>query len=144
MLNVSLIKLNREDVKFIKDHFSTFFKDNSIENIERIIDSWKQSLGFGVVCDNQKVGIIALSEKADQSLSWGVAILEDYQGKGIATKAFELVVNEAKQKGYSKIISSCAENNIASKNLHKKVGFSLIKEEINQAGNKMCRWEISI
>jgi hypothetical protein len=28
--------------------------------------------------------------------------------------------------------------------LHRKVGFNLIKEEINQSGNEMCRWEKNI
>ncbi len=103
-----------------------------------------KSLGFCITYENQKVGIIALTEKQDKSLSWGSAIIKEYQGKGIATKAFELIVGEAQRQGYTKIISSCAKNNIASRNLHKKVGFDLIKEEVNSAGNEMCRWEMNI
>lgn len=144
MLNIKLEKLKKEDATFIIDNFPTYFKDNSIENIEKIVNSWKSSLGFCIMYNNQKVGIIALTERQDKSLSWGTAILQEYQGKGIATKAFELIIIEAQKQGYSKIVSSCAKSNIASQNLHKKVGFDLIKEEINQAGNEMCRWEKNI
>lgn len=143
-MSVSLRKFEKEDAVFIRLNFPTYFKDNSIENIESIIDEWKHTLGFCIMYDNQKVGIIALGEKQDRALSWGTGILEEYRGKGIGTKAFELIVKEAQKQGYSKIISSCAKSNIASRNLHKKVGFTLIKEEINPAGNEMCRWERNI
>jgi len=144
MNKVKLEKFNKDDAKFIRDNFPTYFMDNSIDNIERIIESWNQSLGFCITYENHKVGIIALTEKQDKSLSWGSAIIKEYQGKGIATKAFELIVVEAQRQGYTKIISSCAKSNIASRNLHKKVGFNLIKEEVNSAGNEMCRWEMNI
>lgn len=144
MSKISLQKFKKEDAIFIKNNFPTYFKDNSIENIEKIIGFWKSSLGFCIMYDNQKVGIIALTERQDKSLSWGTAILQEYQGKGIATKAFELIIIEAQKQGYSKIVSSCAKSNIASQNLHKKVGFDLIKEETNPAGNEMCRWEKNI
>lgn len=143
-MSVSLKKFEKEDAVFIRDNFPTYFKDNSIENIESIIDEWKHTLGFCIMYDKQKVGIIALSEKQAGVLSWGSGIVEEYRGKGIATKAFELILVEAKKQGYSKIVSSCAKTNIASRNLHKKVGFTLIKEEINPAGHEMCRWERDI
>ena len=143
-MSVSLKKFEKEDAVFIRDNFPTYFKDNSIENIESVIEGWKTSLGFCIMYDNQKVGIISLGEKQDKVLSWGTAILEEYRGKGIGTKAFELILVEAKKQGYTKIISSCAKSNIVSRNLHRKVGFTLIKEEINPAGNEMCRWERNI
>lgn len=144
MANVSLEKFKKEDAIFIRDNFPTYFRDNSIENIENVIEQWENSLGFCIMCDNKKVGIIALTERQDKSLSWGTSIIEDFRGKGIATKAFGLAVVEAKKKGYSTIISSCSKSNIASLHLHKKAGFDLIKEEINPAGNEMCRWEMNI
>ena len=69
---------------------------------------------------------------------------EEFRGKGIASKAFELIKNKAKEKGYSLIISSCVAQNKASENLHKKVGFNLVKTETNQSGFEMHRWEMQI
>jgi len=143
-MRVKLEKFKKEDAKFIKDNFPSYFKDNSIDNIERIIENWNQCLSFCITYENKKVGIVSLTEKEDKNLSWGTSILKDYQGKGIATEAFNLILKKAKKQGYTRIISSCIKNNIASINLHKKVGFYLIKEEINSAGNKMCRWEMTI
>ncbi len=144
MIKVKLEKFKKEDSKFIIDNFPTYFMDNSIENIERIINDWNHSLGFCIIYENQRVGIVSLTEKQDKSLSYGTSILKEYQGKGIATEAFKLVLKEAQKQGYTKIISSCIKSNIASRNLHKKVGFDLIKEEINSAGNEMCRWSMNI
>ena len=144
MQKVSLEKFKKEDASFIKDNFPTYFRDNSIQNIENIIDEWKETLGFCIMYGKEKVGIIALTEKQDKQLSWGESIKEDFRGKGIAKEAFKLIVKEAQKRGYLKIISSCAKSNVASHNLHKRVGFELVKEEINLAGNEMCRWEMNI
>ena len=107
-------------------------------------DESKNSLLFGITYDDEKVGFIILSKKQDNKLCWGEAIKEGYQGKGIATKAFELAKQKAKEEGYTLIISSCSSGNVASKKLHEKCGFKLIQTEINQAGNEMHRWEIQI
>ena len=144
MQQVRLEKFKKEDATFLQENFSYGFLDKSIENFENIIEGWKTSLGFCIVYNDEKVGFISLSEKQDKKLSWGTAIKEEYRGKGIAGEAFKLIVQEAKKRGYFTIISSCAKSNTASQALHKKVGFSLIKEEINQAGNELCRWEMNI
>ena len=134
---VKLIKLEKSDAEFVRQNFPGYFRDDSVENIERIIESWKKSLCFCITYMNEKVGIITLGEKQEKKLSWGVMIKEEYRGKGIAKTAFEIIEKLAKEKGYSTIISSCAKENLASKRLHEKVGFVLIKEETNAAG-KCC------
>lgn len=144
MQKVRLVKFKKEDATFLLENFSYGFLDKSIENFENLIEKWKTSLGFCIIYNDEKVGFISLGEKQDKKLSWGIAIKEEYRGKGIAGEAFNLIVQEAKKRGYSTIISSCAKSNTASKKLHKKVGFDLIKEETNLAGNEMCRWEMNI
>ena len=144
MKNVELVKFEKEDAMFIQTNFPTWFFDNSIQNIESKIESWKDSLCFCIKYDNKKVGIITLGQREEKSLVWGVAVKEDYRGKGIAQKAFSLIKEKAKQKGFDRIISSCSSDNAASKRLHEQVGFTLVKTEVNQAGNKMHRWEMLI
>ncbi len=46
MNKVKLEKFNKDDAKFIRDNFPTYFMDNSIDNIERVIESWNQKFGF--------------------------------------------------------------------------------------------------
>lgn len=142
--NVELVKLEKKDALFLQENFSYAFRDSSIENLEDIIDGWKDSLSYGIAYKKEKVGFITLGKKPEGKLGFGVAVKEEYRGKGIAPKAFELAKENAKKQGYEWIVSSCSADNIASKRLHEKLGFKLIKEEINQAGNKMLRWELKI
>ena len=142
MLDVRLEKFKKEDAQFIQN-FNCLL-DNSIQNIERLIHNWQTSLGFCIVYNSEKVGIISLSEKENRTLSWEIGIIEDMRGKGIGKEAFKLILSEAKKRGYKKIVSSCAKENIASKRLHEKVGFQLIKEDVNAVGRCVCRWEMDI
>lgn len=144
MNEVELIKLSKKDAKFLQENFSFAFKNNSIEDIEKTIKNWESSLGFGIAYKQEIVGFIILSEKADGTLCLGEAVREEFKCKGIASKAFELAKEQAKNKGISVIVSSCSAENTASINLHKKLGFNLMETNINKAGNKMHRWEMKI
>lgn len=146
MNSIKLVKFKKDDALFIKENFPTYYMDNSIENIQRIIidRSKPDDLFYCITFEGFKVGIISLKENKEKKLSWGIMIKNDFREKGIATTAFDLIKAMAKEQGYSTIISSCLKSNIASKKLHEKVGFKLIKEEQNSAGKEMLRWEMSI
>ena len=141
---VELKKFEKQDAVFLQENFSYAFRDSSLENLEGIIDGWKDSLCFAIVYDKKKVGFISLGQKPEGKLGFGIAIKEEYRGLGIATKAFSLAKDKAKEKGYRVITSSCSADNYASKGLHEKLGFKLIKKETNPAGNEMYRWELDI
>ena len=145
MKKIDLVRFEKEDAKFIQKNFPTYYRDNSIENIKKIIVETKpDALWFCITYGGEKVGIISLGEKQDGKLSWGVMIKEEFRGQGIAQEAFDLIKKKAKDQGYLTIISSCSTDNVASTRLHEKCGFNLIKTEVNQAGNEMHRWEIEI
>lgn len=141
---IRLSKFEKDDAEFIQDNFSFAFRDCSITNLESIIEGWKNTLGFCIVYNNEKVGFIILSQKQEGKLGFGIAVRQEYRGLGIATKAFSLAKEKAKEKGYSVITSSCSADNYASKGLHEKLGFKIIKTETNSAGNEMYRWEMVI
>lgn len=144
MNKISLSKFDKGDVKFVLNNFAMFFKNPTAEQVEKRIEAWRDGFGFCINCDGQKVGLITLSEKQSKTLSFGIMILNQFRGKGIAKQAFDLAAAEAKSKGYTTIISSCAKTNQASIRMHQKIGFDLIKQEINAAGNEVCRWQKSI
>ena len=144
MKNVSLIKFEKSDAKFVQENFLTYFKNFTTKNVENKIEKWRAGLGFCIVYDGQKVGLISLGEKQDRSLNFGIMILPDFRKKGIATAAFDLAKSIAKSKGYLTITSSCAKENLASENLHKKLGFDLEKEEKSPNGTDMLRWKMKI
>ena len=144
MDKIELIKFSEKDASFILKNFPTYFSNNNIENVKSILKKWENSLAFCILYNGQKVGIITLGEKQDRSLSWGVMVKEAFRRKGIAQNAFKLIKQKAIEKGFSTIISSCDLKNEASKNLHEKVGFRLVKIEENKNGKLMCRWEMKI
>ena len=144
MREVSLIELEKNDAKFIQENFSFAFRDSSLHSIEDWIVKSKGSLVFGIHYGDEKVGFITLGKKEDGALGWGIAIKTEYHRKGIASIAFDLAKNKARQLGYKKIISSCSTDNIASTKLHEKCGFKLIKTETNRGGYEMHRWELEI
>jgi len=43
----------------------------------------------------------------------------------------------AREKGYKKVFSRAAVNNIANVNLHKKCGFTIIEKTISTKGNEV-------
>lgn len=139
--NVTLTKFKIENAEFVQHNFPYYFKDSSIENIEQAIKNWENTLAFCINYNNKPIGIISLSERSSTELSFGIAIIEEFRGQGLAEIAFEKISHLAKENGFQKIISSCSSQNRASKRMHEKLNFKLIKEEINPAGNKMCRWE---
>ena len=143
MGNIQLIKFKPADATFIKNNLPFYFKDNSVSNIRSIINRLTNELGYFILYNKEKVGIISLSQK-DEGYSWGIAVIDKYQNNGIASKAFQLICAEAKKQCITKIISSCKKSNTPSIKLHEKVGFKLVKEETNAAGNEMLRWEINI
>ena len=144
MNKIELVKFTKEDVEFVSQYFSDWFGNVSLDRITSVVEKWKDSLGFCILCDGEKVGIISLSEKQDKTLSFGVMIKEDYRGKGIAKQAFELIRLMAAKAGYSMVVSSCAKANESSRRLHEKIGFKLTAIETNSAGQEMCRWQMEI
>ena len=141
---IQLVKFEKEDSHFIKQYFPSWLKDNSIENIERMIEKWKESLCFCILYGKEKAGIITLGGKDEEELRFGILIREEFRKKGIANRAFEIIKQKAKDQGISSIVSSCQSCNLASEKLHRKVGFELVNKEINQSGNEMYRWQMKI
>lgn len=146
-----LRKFNEKDLDFILSKFSYFFITQTKEFVSSILNSWINGKSEGhlqfarcIMCDLQPIGIISLGEKEKGIVSFGMAILEAYRGNGYGTVAFNLATSELKGLGVKKIKSSCSYDNNASKMLHKKLGFTLIKSETNLAGNKMNRYELEL
>lgn len=77
-------------------------------------------LGFCIVYDSQKVGLISLGKKQDKTLNFGIMILPNFRKKGIATSVFDLAKNVSKSKGYLIITSSCAKRKSRKRKLAQK------------------------
>lgn len=147
--NVWLRKFTKQDLDFLLS--VNYFKSPTKEFVMPVLNDWikgenEDHLRFArcIMLDNKPIGVISLGEKEKGVVGFGISILEEYRKNGYGTIAFNLAKEELRDLGIKKIKSSCAYSNIASKALHKKLGFILNKTEINQAGNKMNRYELDL
>lgn len=92
---------------------------------------------------NKVVGWIAISPVSTRIVYSGVGevsiyILSDSKGKGIASKLFEILIEESEKAGFWTLQSSIFAINTSSIQLHKKMGFRIVgtREKIAQLHGK--------
>ena len=87
---VTLKKFRLKDAQFIIDNFPTYFKTPTIEFVSETLNSWQKGkypdggivLAYCIVYEGVPVGLITLTEKAKNTLSFGIMIKEEYRKKG--------------------------------------------------------------
>ena len=90
---------------------------------------------FGVWMGTQLTGTVSLMETDKNTVSFGIQIHPNYRRQGVAYKAAGLAMEHARLLGYRVVISQVRQDNTGSIALHKKLGFSLDRQEINRKGN---------
>ena len=74
-----------------------------------------------VMCDNQNVGYIKII-----NLEFGSSLKEEFRGKGIGTKAYELVFEEVKKMGLKKLTADVKINRNTPIKFEEKTGWKKI------------------
>ncbi len=118
--------------------------DKSQEEILSIIQDW-QTLDFNgkyfemfaIVDGDNIVGTISLYQHNDYIISAGPEIFTEYRRKGYAFEAMKQAYEYAKKRGYKIATAQIRKDNIASLQLHKKLGFVLDCEMINKRENEV-------
>lgn len=107
----------------------------SIDETKKILDGWTKNKDiFAVVCkENGKViGHLAVNadseENREDTREFGCALNRNYQRKGIMTEAILAVLNCLFAQGIAFVWACCFQNNIASKGMIEKCGFSFQQE----------------
>ena len=156
-MEIKLRKFNKKDIDFVienwvgTDKLDGFFKDRTRESLEESFKKYEEEksgdrflFSYCVDLDGRPIGIIQFTEKYQGIPNLNLYIEDIYRNKGMGTKAFEIGKEIIKSKGFNYITSSCRQDNVASVNLHKKLGFKIIKEENSPNGTPMFRWENKI
>lgn len=156
-MKIRLRKFNNNDIDFVvnnwvgTDKLDGFFKDRTKENLEKSFKKYEEEksgdrflYSYCIEFEGRPVGIIQFTEKYKDTPNLNLYIEDIYRNKGIGTNAFKLAKEILKLKGFDLITSSCRQDNVASVNLHKKLGFELIKSELSPNGTPMFRWQIKI
>ena len=156
-MEIKLRGFNEKDIDFVMnnwvgtDKLDGFFKDKTRESLKESFKKYQEEKSedrflftYCIEFENRPVGIIQFTEKYENTPNLNLYVEDVFRNKGIGTKAFELAKVIIKSKGFNLITSSCSQDNAASVNLHKKLGFELIKAENSPNGTPMFRWQIKI
>lgn len=92
---------------------------------------------FAIELNGIPIGSISLYQQDIGVISTGIEIFMPYRKCGYALESMELILKYARQKGYRKIINQVRQDNTASIELHKKLGYFIDREEINSKGHKV-------
>ena len=130
LLNIELIQVKPDNWDIILDLRNTFYKmfykqSKPISKNEHYeyLKSHDDDANFHhwmIKNDEQIVGYIRILQE-----DVGIMIKEEYQGKGIASRALELVIKEAKTLGISKLIALVKSENIQSRKIFEKNNFEM-------------------
>lgn len=95
---------------------------------------------FAVYADGCFVGTVSLFEHADGTVCDGVDIFTPFRRCGFAAKALSLLMNVAREHGYTVQTAQIRTSNVASIALHGKLGFVPGASWINRKGNEVRTW----
>lgn len=92
---------------------------------------------FAIELNRIPIGSISLYQQDIDVISTGIEIFMPYRKCGYALESMELLLKYAQQIGYRKIVNQVRQDNTASIELHKKLGYFIDREEINSKGHKV-------
>ena len=115
----------------------------SVEEICKMIDEWNQKQindryfeMFALVDENTIVGSISIYQHARHIISCGPDVFPPYRRQGFAYRGMTLMLEYAKQKGFTVAVAQIRKNNLASIGLHQKLDYELDHDYINSKGNE--------
>ena len=85
----------------------------------------------------ETVGVINMCGHGAETISVAPEIFLKHRNKGIATKSLEIAYEIAKEMGFSKVIAGIRKENVASQNLHEKLGFLFVKDFMSKNQKQM-------
>jgi diamine N-acetyltransferase len=113
----------------VKDSQKKFVANNAVSIAQSKIQP--ECIPLAIYSDDILVGFLMYCIDRTDNNYWfyRVMIDENFQGKGYAKKAMEIIINKIKEdKTHNKIRISAVPENITAKELYKKFGFKLTGE----------------
>ncbi len=124
---ITLRRFTEEDAEWIHRHF---YPNMQEEAIQEMIHDWNKGTYNGkefemlaILEDQQRAGMISLYQHSASVASIGPEVVPEKRNRGVAFGAMKLMMEEARSKGYHILSQQVRTNNMASRNLHEKLGF---------------------
>ena len=134
MENYKIVALEK---KYVEDVFlleKTFFDLKNSSVIEDSLDS--KTLDYYVLLDGENViGFYECSIVLDEAELFDIAVMVEYQGKKLASKLMEHLIENCKEKKVRTIFLEVNINNIKAIKLYEKYGFKEYSRRKNYYGD---------
>ena len=116
-------KFRFKALKAAKSEFNDIFPD--------VTDSNDNYLYIVINSDNEKIGVIGYQKSPFEENAAFVTenvIKEEYRGKGYGKSAFVKIQEEAREKGFEKMVLNCFKHTPISYSMYEKNGFKVIED----------------
>ncbi len=140
-MKINIRKFTADDAALLKKYQ---FHQMDMNEITDMIALWNKNLYNGRYCevfaaeyDGKPAGWFSMAELPNGRISIGPTVFEPYRQKGIAYQAMFILLNKAKENGYTVAEAQIRLNNLASIKLHEKLGYVKANQIINRNGNEV-------
>lgn len=124
---VTIRRFTREDAESVQQ---SLYPDMTVSRVSELIDEWNSRVCggrrfdmFAIVSDERIVGYVSLYEHSKLIASVGAELVKEERRKGAAFEAISHLLPYAAEEGYRILLDQVREDNTASIQLHKKLGF---------------------
>lgn len=90
---------------------------------EKQVQNQTQNLVLLVRFEDQVVAYVICSYSFNEAKIKDIAIVPRFQGKGIATKMIQIIINEAKKYGSEKVLLDVRQSNLQGQKFYHDLGF---------------------
>ena len=124
------------------DDAKSYIRSNIISQYERLGYS---SFTISLALTNEKIGVCGLYDRESvDGIDLGFALFPQFAGQGFAFEACRKLMEAARDKfSLEELSAITSANNVKSKSLLKKLGFS-IKKDIQSNGDSLELWHIKL
>lgn len=135
-----LRKFSLDDSLYLQEYR---YRNLTKEEIERMICDWNTKIYEGkyfemfAAVEEQIVGMVSLYAHSKETVSIGVETFSEYRNCGYGSRAVELALSEAKNKGYKIATAQVQCDNLPSIAICNKVGFENNHSYVNKKGNRV-------
>lgn len=127
---------------------TVLYPNMTAAKIESMISEWNKKIYkgkyfemFAVMDDDILVGTVSLYQHTSDCISAGPEIRTEYRRQGFAYQAIQAALQLAAKDGYKIAVAQVRKDNTPSIALHKKLGFEIDFDFINNKG-KPCYYFI--
>ena len=141
MENLFLVPISTHDIEILN---LTEYNNLSKESRRLIVKDSERGLCKGeffrfylIKNGTETVGVINMCGHGADTISVAPEIFEKFRNKGYAIRSLNIAYKIAKEMGFNKVIAGIRKENVASQNLHEKLGFSFVEDFTSKNRNEM-------